>query len=105
MLQSKYRQVLLQMSNVGLLVGITVWIIAVIRGAQQLRTASHLTHYIVQIGPFTLMRIVKKPLSSGFTVSFSLETDLVWYAMSWLVLGFVCGIGVLVLARRKQLTD
>jgi hypothetical protein len=102
MLQSRYRQALLQMSNFGLLAGVMLWVILVVRGAQQLRNASHLADYLVQFGPLKLTHIVKQPIEDGFSVSFSLEPGLVWYVFGWVALGLLGGIAVVFVAKRSQ---
>jgi len=91
------------MSNFGLFTGVVLWVILVVRGAQQLRSASHLADYLVQFGPLTLTHIVKKPIEDGFSVSFSLESGLIWYVFGWLIFGLLGGM-ILVFAARQSHT-
>jgi uncharacterized membrane protein len=88
------RRCILQMTHFGLLMGVAVWTILIVRGAQSLRNNPFKDSYLVHFGPLKLTHISKHPIEGGFTAGFSLETGLVWYVLFWLVIGCLLGLGV-----------
>jgi hypothetical protein len=99
---SNVRRVLVRTCNFGLLCGVTVWVILIVKGAESLRGLSVAQDYTVQLGPFVLTHITKHPTPGGFTAGFSLESGLMWYILAWLTGGVFLGLVVLYIEYRKS---
>jgi hypothetical protein len=74
-----------------LLLGVAVWITLLLVGASHARRALDAGAYDIAIGPLLLNQITRTPTGGGHTVSFSFESGLLWYFLTWVVLGIILG--------------
>lgn len=86
-------------AHLGLLCGVLLWIILLIRSAGQVKNMAGYGHHMVNFGPLELTAVVRQPTDQGFIASFSFENGLLWYMLLWLLIG---SLGGWILAARRQ---
>lgn len=81
--------------NVGICasIGVAVWILLLLLTASTASKNTSGASYDVTFGPLTLQRISKHKVEGGATTaSFSFESGLLWYFLSWIVAGFTISV-------------
>lgn len=91
--------------KVGLciLLGVIVWVVLLIAGANHMRSAIDTNAYDVVIGPLALNHIAKSVAEGGHKVSISFEMGLLWYLFACTGVGALLGYGAAKLDARARL--
>ncbi|HJQ07879.1 MAG TPA: hypothetical protein VJ836_00175 [Candidatus Saccharimonadales bacterium] len=86
---------------IGLLAGITIWILLLLRGASLVRDAPIVGH-MVRLGPFNLTEIQQIAIPEGYRVSLTLQTGLLWFILTCIVAGFIVGLVLTGISSAKR---
>jgi hypothetical protein len=76
---NKYLQKITHAAMIGLVVGLTIWLVSLCLAASYTHRTEADSIYKLRVGPFLMSTISKQTIEGGFTASISLHSGMLWF--------------------------